>query len=87
MNELLREVLEAHGGLNRWNDTGMSITLPRIVGYAKAPELLAFAEPIDAARADAYGLCTKVVSEDSCLAEAQVLAKSLATGSAFACAA
>jgi len=61
-------------------DTGMSITLPRIVGYARAVELLMLAESIDAGRADAYGLCTKVVPADRCVAEAQALATSLARG-------
>src|ERR1700738_1970901 len=42
-------------------DRRASFTLPRIVGYAKALELCMLSEKIDAARADALGLCTKVV--------------------------
>ncbi len=37
-------------------------------------------EKIDAARADALGLCTKVVPADRCVANAQALAATLAPG-------
>jgi 2-(1,2-epoxy-1,2-dihydrophenyl)acetyl-CoA isomerase len=61
-------------------DSGLSFTLPRLVGYAKALELCLLSEKIDAARADALGLCTKVVPLDRCVEEAQTLAASLAKG-------
>jgi 2-(1,2-epoxy-1,2-dihydrophenyl)acetyl-CoA isomerase len=61
-------------------DSGLSFTLPRIVGYARALELCLLSEKIDAARADALGLCTKVVPADRCVAEAQTLAATLAKG-------
>jgi 2-(1,2-epoxy-1,2-dihydrophenyl)acetyl-CoA isomerase len=61
-------------------DSGLSFTLPRIVGYAKALELCLLSEKIDAARADALGLCTKVVPAERCLEEAQALAATLAKG-------
>jgi 2-(1,2-epoxy-1,2-dihydrophenyl)acetyl-CoA isomerase len=61
-------------------DSGTSFTLPRIVGYAKALELCILSEKIDAARADALGLCTKVVPLERCLPEAQELAAKLARG-------
>lgn len=61
-------------------DSGVSFTLPRIVGYAKALELCVLSEKIDAARADALGMCTKVVPADRCLAEAQAFATALARG-------
>ena len=61
-------------------DSGLSITLPRIVGYAKALELCLLSEKIDAARADTLGLCTKVVPADRCVAEAHALAATLARG-------
>jgi 2-(1,2-epoxy-1,2-dihydrophenyl)acetyl-CoA isomerase len=61
-------------------DSSISITLPRIVGYAKALELCLLSEKIDAARADALGLCTKVVPADRCVADAHALAATLARG-------
>jgi 2-(1,2-epoxy-1,2-dihydrophenyl)acetyl-CoA isomerase len=61
-------------------DSGTSFTLPRIVGYAKALELCILSEKIDAKRADALGLCTKVVATEECLAQAQALAAELARG-------
>jgi 2-(1,2-epoxy-1,2-dihydrophenyl)acetyl-CoA isomerase len=61
-------------------DSGTSFTLPRIVGYAKALELCILSEKIDAHRADALGLCTKVVPTEECLAQAQALAAELARG-------
>ena len=61
-------------------DSALSFTLPRIVGYPRALELCMLSEKIDAARADALGLCTKVVPAERCLAEAQSLAATLAKG-------
>lgn len=61
-------------------DSGLSFTLPRIVGYAKALELCLLSEKVDAARADALGLCTKVVPAERCVEEAQALAATLAAG-------
>jgi 2-(1,2-epoxy-1,2-dihydrophenyl)acetyl-CoA isomerase len=61
-------------------DSGLSFTLPRIVGYAKALELCVLSEKVDAGRADVLGLCTKVVPAERCLAEAQAFAATLARG-------
>ena len=61
-------------------DSGLSFTLERIVGYAAAVELCMLSEKIDAARADAMGLCTRVVPTERCLEEAQQLAATLARG-------
>src|ERR1700736_199481 len=61
-------------------DSGLSFTLPRIVGYAKALGLFMLSEKIDAARADALGLCTKVVPAEQVLDEAHKLAAVLAKG-------
>jgi 2-(1,2-epoxy-1,2-dihydrophenyl)acetyl-CoA isomerase len=61
-------------------DSGLSFTLPRLIGYARALELCLLSEKVDAARADALGLCTKVVPADRCVAEAQALAATLARG-------
>src|SRR5581483_11354339 len=51
-------------------DSGLSFTLPRLVGYGKALELCMLSEKIDAVRANALGLCTKLVAADRCLVEA-----------------
>ena len=61
-------------------DSGLSFTLPRIIGYARALELCLLSEKIDAQRADALGLCTKLVPPDRVVAEAQALASSFARG-------
>ncbi|HEY4439183.1 MAG TPA: enoyl-CoA hydratase-related protein [Candidatus Elarobacter sp.] len=61
-------------------DSGISFTLPRLVGYARALELCLLSEKVDARRADALGLCTKVVPAEACLSEAQSLAAALAQG-------
>jgi 2-(1,2-epoxy-1,2-dihydrophenyl)acetyl-CoA isomerase len=62
-------------------DTGASWTLPRLVGHAKATELLMLAEPVDAAEALRLGLLTRVVDDDEkVLPAAQELAARLASG-------
>jgi 2-(1,2-epoxy-1,2-dihydrophenyl)acetyl-CoA isomerase len=61
-------------------DSGLSFTLPRIVGYAKAVELCLLSDRIDAREADALGLCTKLVAPDALLSEAQSFAARLAQG-------
>jgi 2-(1,2-epoxy-1,2-dihydrophenyl)acetyl-CoA isomerase len=45
-------------------DTGASWTLPRLVGHAKAVELLMLAEPVSAADALRLGLLTTLVDDD-----------------------
>jgi enoyl-CoA hydratase/carnithine racemase len=60
-------------------DSGVSWTLQRLVGAAKAAELLMLAEPIEAEPALAAGLLTAVVDDDA-LAEAVNLASRLAAG-------
>lgn len=45
-------------------DGGGSFALPRLVGLARAMEIMAFDEPISADRALAWGLVTKVVPDD-----------------------
>jgi len=62
-------------------DTGASWTLPRLVGHAKATELLMLAEPVDATEALRLGLLTRVVDDDEkVLPAAQELAARLASG-------
>ena len=61
-------------------DTGSSWTLPRIVGRAKAIELLYFPRTIPAAEALELGLATSVVTGDAFTDEVDQLATRLATG-------
>lgn len=62
-------------------DTGVSWTLPRLVGHAKATELLMLAQPIDAAEANRLGLLTLLTDDDDLvLPTAQALAARLAAG-------
>jgi 2-(1,2-epoxy-1,2-dihydrophenyl)acetyl-CoA isomerase len=62
-------------------DTGVSWSLPRIVGHAKAVELLMLAEPVRAEQAAELGLLTRLVDDnDQVLPAAQELAARLAAG-------
>lgn len=61
-------------------DTGASWTLPRLVGRAKAIELLYFPRTIPAHEALDLGLATKVVDSDELQHEAAELARRLAAG-------
>lgn len=61
-------------------DTGSSWTLPRMVGRAKAIELLYFPRTIDSAESLELGLATKVVDTDQLAGEVASLAGRLANG-------
>jgi N utilization substance protein A len=62
-------------------DTAASWTLPRLVGHAKATELLMLAERVDAVEAYRLGLLTTLVDDDEkVLPAAQELAARLAAG-------
>src|SRR5262245_42166811 len=61
-------------------DTGSSYTLQRLVGRAKALELLYFPTTIGADEALALGLATKVVPADDLAAETTAVAARLAAG-------
>jgi 2-(1,2-epoxy-1,2-dihydrophenyl)acetyl-CoA isomerase len=62
-------------------DTGASWLLPRLVGQAKAVELLMLAEPVGAAEAQRLGLLTRLVDDDAeVLPVAQEFAARLAAG-------
>lgn len=68
-------------------DTGLSWTLQRLVGTARAAELLILAEPVSAARALELGLLTSVVDDEELPAAATALAGQLAEGPTLAYAA
>jgi 2-(1,2-epoxy-1,2-dihydrophenyl)acetyl-CoA isomerase len=68
-------------------DSGASWTLQRLVGPAKATELLMLAEPVDSYTAHRLGLLTSVVPDDQLQAAAGELAARLAAGPTLAFAA
>jgi 2-(1,2-epoxy-1,2-dihydrophenyl)acetyl-CoA isomerase len=73
--------LMAFANVGLAGDTGASWILPRLVGHAKATELLMLAEPIDAAEALRLGMLTKLVDDDEAvLPTARALAARLAGG-------
>lgn len=59
---------------------GASWILPRLVGEARAAELLMLAEPIDSDRALGLGLFTSVVADEELAATADALGQRLAAG-------
>jgi 2-(1,2-epoxy-1,2-dihydrophenyl)acetyl-CoA isomerase len=62
-------------------DTAVSWSLPRLIGHAKATELLLLAEPVKAEEAHRLGLLTRLVEADEqILPAAQELASRLAAG-------
>jgi len=65
-------------------DMGAAWMLPRIVGLAKASELLMTGDFIDAAEAYRIGLYNRLVPEGSSLEAATALAEKLARGPSFA---
>lgn len=65
-------------------DSGMSWTLQRLVGRAKALELLLLAEPVRAAEALELGLVNRVVPPDELAGAARDLAVRLAAGPTLA---
>jgi 2-(1,2-epoxy-1,2-dihydrophenyl)acetyl-CoA isomerase len=68
-------------------DSGTSWTLQRLVGMAKAAEMLMLAEPVDAATALSLGLLTSVVPDADLPEAAATLAARLAAGPTLAYAA
>lgn len=61
-------------------DSGASWTLPRLVGHARATELLMFPRTVKAAEAAELGLATKVVPSAELSATAREFAQRLAQG-------
>jgi len=62
-------------------DGGATWTLPRIVGWRRAAELMLLNERLDAQRAAELGIVTRVVADDRLEAETEALAARLAAGS------
>jgi 2-(1,2-epoxy-1,2-dihydrophenyl)acetyl-CoA isomerase len=61
-------------------DSGASWTLPRLIGYGRAMELMLLAKPVTAEQALSIGMVTDVVDDGTALAAAQELASRMATG-------
>lgn len=65
-------------------DSGATWTLPRLIGHARAVELMLRAQPVDAQTALTLGLVTEVVPDDEVLDRALSLARELAAGPTLA---
>lgn len=61
-------------------DSGASFTLPRLIGYGRAMEMMLLGKPVDAARALEIGMVSEVVPDDAVLSTATELAGRLAKG-------
>jgi len=74
----------AFAGIGLSCDTGTSWTLPRLVGHARAVDLLYRPRTVDAAEAERIGLATVVVPHADLAAESTALARRLAEGPTLA---
>lgn len=76
--------IEVFGRVGLVPDTGSTWFLPRLVGYAKAAEMMFTTDPIDAATAERIGLVNRVVPADQLAAETNALATKLAQAAPLA---
>jgi 2-(1,2-epoxy-1,2-dihydrophenyl)acetyl-CoA isomerase len=74
----------AYARIGLSGDLGISYFLDRLVGPARAAELLMLNEKIDAATADRLGLVNRVLASDQFDADALALARALAEGPSVA---
>ena len=65
-------------------DTGSSWILPRLVGYARAAQMIFTADPMDAATAERIGLVNRVVAPEDLISEANAMAAKLAQSAPLA---
>jgi 2-(1,2-epoxy-1,2-dihydrophenyl)acetyl-CoA isomerase len=72
--------LMAFASIGLTADSGASWTLPRLIGYGRAMELMLLAQPVTAARALEIGMVSEVVADDAVLSTAQDLALRMAAG-------
>lgn len=68
-------------------DMGSAYLLPRVVGLGRATELLMLGDRVEADKAAAIGLATRVVDDDALVDATAALARRLADGPTFAYAA
>lgn len=73
--------MEAFGRVGLVPDTGSSWFLPRLVGYARAAEMVFTAGPVDAQTAERIGLVNRAVPAHQLMDEARSLATTLAAAS------
>ncbi|MEA2678148.1 MAG: 2-(1,2-epoxy,2-dihydrophenyl)acetyl-CoA isomerase [Chloroflexota bacterium] len=76
--------MEAFGRVGLVPDTGSSWFLPRLLGPARAAEMMFTADSVDAATAERIGLVNRVVAADSLMDEANALAARLAQAAPIA---
>lgn len=76
-------LLEAFVNMGLVPDGGASWLLPRIVGKARATQMMMLGERIDSAKAVDWGLVYKRVPDDMLMTEARALAVRLANGPTF----
>ena len=76
--------MEAFGRVGLVPDTGSSWFLPRLVGPARAAEMMFTADSVDAATAERIGLVNRVVPADDLMDEANALAARLAQAAPMA---
>jgi len=76
--------LQAFSRVGLVPDTGSTWFLPRLVGMARAAEMMLTAEPVDAATAERFGLVNRVVPADELMDHANALAMKLAQSAPIA---
>jgi 2-(1,2-epoxy-1,2-dihydrophenyl)acetyl-CoA isomerase len=76
--------IEVFGRVGLVPDTGSTWFLPRLVGYAKAAEMMFTTDPVDAATAERIGLVNRVVPAADLMAETNALAAQLAQAAPMA---
>lgn len=72
--------LLAFAGVGLSTDSGSSWTLPRLIGYGRAMELLLLAEPVNADEAQRIGMVNRVVAAGEVVEAATEWAQRMATG-------
>jgi 2-(1,2-epoxy-1,2-dihydrophenyl)acetyl-CoA isomerase len=75
--ETSARMIQAYTSAGLCPDGGSTFSLPRLVGLARALEIIAFDQPITAEKALEWGLATRVVAEGRALDEALSLARQL----------
>jgi 2-(1,2-epoxy-1,2-dihydrophenyl)acetyl-CoA isomerase len=70
----------AYSAIGLSPDCGLTWTLPRLIGRARATDLMLTNRAVGAVEAAGIGLIARVVADDSLLADAQALAAELASG-------
>jgi 2-(1,2-epoxy-1,2-dihydrophenyl)acetyl-CoA isomerase len=76
--------IQAFGRVGLVPDSGSSWFLPRLIGYARAAEMIFTTEPLDAAAAERIGLVNRVVPAGRLLEEARALGGRLALAAPLA---